>query len=158
MIKYTKCNLVGVKNMNQKFSMFSKKALKYRELADKFEKTGYLRTIYKCNEFVIVFLSNCCYYIIYYDSGLAVNIRPDALLQVIENPKRTLKAFRKLPPKLKARTGFYIHSDKIEEVFIRVKEIIAKQPEIACYSPDMEKEVFDKYGYPETLFFGKQIG
>ncbi len=138
--------------MNQKFSMFSKKALKYRELTDEFEKTGYLRTIYKCNEFVIVFLSNCCYYIIYYDSGLAVNIRPDALLQVIENPKRTLKAFRKLPPKLKARTGFYIHSDKIEEVFIRVKEIIAKQPERACYSPNMEKEVFDKYGYPETLF------
>ena len=138
--------------ISNKILTFFNNKVKYRKLYDKFEKSGYLRPIYKCDDFVITFLSNCAYYIIYYNTGLAINIRPDAFLQVIENPKKTLKAFRKLPDSKKIRVAFYIWSDKMEEVFIDVIRKVEEKPERSGYSPDDEKVVFDKYGYPESLF------
>ena len=119
---------------------------KYKNKGEEFEKKGYLKSIYKDSKITICNLCDCCYYVFYNDTGLAINIRPDAIRQVISDPKRTLKAYRKLPDNIKVRVSFYINSNKMEEVMLDVIRKIKENPQLSVTDPVLEEQIMQEYG------------
>jgi hypothetical protein len=126
---------------------------KYEIYGKSFEEKGYLRPIYKSEKVIICAVSEFCYYFIEPESGLLINIKSEAMLNIIENPEKIVKSYLGLSDSTKKLVSFIIDMPGIEKAFISFKNASSEESYIV---PEMEQKVFDLYGYPESSFPGNE--
>lgn len=119
---------------------------KYEQYCKKYEQMGMLKPIYKNQDITICNVCGFCYYLFENETGLAINVRADALKQIIEDPGPTFAYFNSLPIHIRKAISFFVNMQGVEKFFSKVQEKAKKEPERIVVDLELEKQIMQEYG------------
>lgn len=119
---------------------------KYEKYGIELENKGFFKPVYKDDKITICNVCDYCYYIIYNEPGIAINIRPETIINTIKDPLPILELYSKMAYADQLKISFIISQPNLEKVLFDVQSKVKKQPKLSIINSEVEKQIIQEFG------------